>query len=245
MDFGQRASLLGHTDTVTSVSFSPDGKYVVSGSGDNSVKIWSTESGEVVRTLNGHTNNVTSVSFSPDGKYVVSGSEDNSVKIWSTESGEVVRTLNGHTSVVRSVSFSPDGKYVVSGSGDKCVKIWSTESGEVVRTLNGHTSTVTSVSFSPDGKYVVESVKIWSTETFELQGPEVPIPAAMKSNRVFEGMTVSSAGNSVLLKIKNDALLVFNLGEPVLSCKKGLLKDAEISLNSRKLLEQLGGSSFS
>ena len=67
--------------STVSVSFSPDGKYVVSGSGamfgsgDNSVKIWSTESGEVVRTLNGHTSAVNSVSFSPDGKYaVVSGS---------------------------------------------------------------------------------------------------------------------------------------------------------------------------
>ena len=60
----------GHTEEVRSVSFSPDGKYVVSGSDDKSVKIWSTESGEVVRTLNGHTNNVYSVSFSPDGKYV-------------------------------------------------------------------------------------------------------------------------------------------------------------------------------
>ncbi|CAB4911310.1 unannotated protein [freshwater metagenome] len=162
VDFGQRASLLGHYcryGPVRSVSFSPDGKYVVSGSNDKSLNIWSTslniwstesgevvrtlngptESGEVVRTLNGHTSAVYSVSFSPDGKYVVSGSGDKSVKIWTTESGEVVRTLNGHTSAVNSVSFSPDGKYVASGSGDKSVKIWTTESGEVVRTLNGHT----------------------------------------------------------------------------------------------------------
>ncbi|MSW64160.1 MAG: hypothetical protein F2825_04620 [Actinobacteria bacterium] len=124
---------------VNSVSFSPDGKYVVSGSGDKSVKIWSTESGEVVRRLNGHTSDVNSVSFSPDGKYVVSGSgsgyrydgnfkhsSDNSVKIWSTESGEVVRAWNGHIFAVMSVSFSPDGKYVVSGSDDESVKIWST-----------------------------------------------------------------------------------------------------------------------
>ena len=191
-----------------------------------------------------------SVSFSPDGKYVVSGSSDNSaVKIWLTESGEVVRTLNGHTSAVMSVSFSPDGKYVVSGSCDNSVKIWSTESGEVVRTLNGHTDYVYSVSFSPDGKYVVsgssdKSVNIWSTKTFELQGPEVPIPAAMKSNRVFEGMTVTSEGNSVLLK-NNSTFLLRHFNEiRVLSCKKALLRDAEISLNSRKLLEQLGSSSF-
>ena len=69
------------------------------------MKIWSTESGEIVRTLNGHTQSVHSVSFSPDGKYVVSGSDDKSVKIWSTESGEVLRTLNGHTSDVNSECF--------------------------------------------------------------------------------------------------------------------------------------------
>ena len=80
-------TLNGHTDLVRSVSFSPDGKYVVSGSCDNSVKIWRMESGKVVRTLNGHTSAVASVSFSPDFKYAVSGSCDKSVKIWSTESG--------------------------------------------------------------------------------------------------------------------------------------------------------------
>ena len=183
VEFGQRAMLLGHTDSVTSVAVSSDGKYVVSGSEDKSVKIWSTETGDVVQSLTGHTDGVLSVAVSSDGKYVVSGSWDNSVKIWSTKTGDVVWTLTGHTSDVSSVTVSSDGKYVVSGSGDKSVKIWSTETGDVVRTLTGHTSDVSSVAVSSDGKYVVSgskdySVKIWSTDgsrvPYDLLNPTVP-----------------------------------------------------------------------
>ena len=148
-------------------AFSNDGKYIVSGSNNGNVKIWSTETGDVVRALTGHTRVVTSVAFSRDGKYVVSGSNDKSVKIWSTKTGDVKWSLT-NTEMVTSVAFSNDGKYVVSGSHDKSVKIWSTETGNIVHTLTD--TGVWSVAFSSDGKYVVsgsddKSVKIWSTAT--------------------------------------------------------------------------------
>jgi WD40 repeat protein len=80
----------GHSQYVTSVSFSPDGASIVSGSLDNTVKVWSVESGECVTTFEGHSDAVTSVSFSPDGASIVSGSWDKTVKVWSVESGECV-----------------------------------------------------------------------------------------------------------------------------------------------------------
>ena len=81
----------GHTSEVRSVAFSPDGKFVVSGSDDNTVRMWRTDTGENVQTLEGHTGRVESVAFSPDGKYVVTGSIDKTVRIWHVESGQVVR----------------------------------------------------------------------------------------------------------------------------------------------------------
>jgi len=74
--------LEGHTDDVLSVAFSPDGRRIVSGSLDNSVRVWDSLTGEVQNILEGHTNSVWSVAFSPDGRRIVSGSLDNSVRVW-------------------------------------------------------------------------------------------------------------------------------------------------------------------
>ncbi|KAJ7254335.1 WD40-repeat-containing domain protein [Mycena haematopus] len=147
-----------HTGAVNSVAFSPDGKWIVSGSDDKTVRVWDSESGEVVAgPFNGHTNCVNSVAFSPNGKYIVSGSDDNTVCVWDAESGEVVAgPLHGHTSWVKSVAFSPDSKHIVSGSNDLTVCVWDAESGEVVAgPFNGHTDCVNSVAFSPDNKQIV------------------------------------------------------------------------------------------
>jgi WD40 repeat protein len=76
----------GHRDKVCSVAFSPDSKYLASGSRDNMVKLWSVESQKEVSTLQGHTSWVMSVAFSPDSKYLASGSYDKTVKLWSVES---------------------------------------------------------------------------------------------------------------------------------------------------------------
>jgi len=75
-------TLTGHSNLVWSVNYSPDGKYLASGSGDNSIKIWEPTTGNCIRTLTGHSSWVSSVNYSPDGKYLASGSDDNSIKIW-------------------------------------------------------------------------------------------------------------------------------------------------------------------
>jgi WD40 repeat protein len=93
-----------------SVAFSPDGKQVVSGSDDNTVRLWDAATGAQLQTLKGHTGWINSVAFSPDGKQVVSGSDDNTVRPWDAATGAQLQTLEGHTGFVNSVAFSPDGK---------------------------------------------------------------------------------------------------------------------------------------
>ncbi|KIJ46783.1 hypothetical protein M422DRAFT_249517 [Sphaerobolus stellatus SS14] len=162
-----------HRDLVWSVSFSPDGRYIASGSCDHTVRLWSVETGMPVgQPYEGHTNSVSSVSFSPDGRYIASGSYDHTVHMWSVETGMPVgQPYEEHTNLVSSVSFSPDGRYIASGSYDHTVRMWSVETGMPVgQPYEGHTNSVRSVSFLPDGRYITSgsddhSVHLWSVET--------------------------------------------------------------------------------
>ena len=159
-----------HEESVNSASFSPDGRRIVSASGDRTVRIWDAATGECIRTLEGHTSYIRSASFSPDGRRIVSASDDNTVRIWDAATGDCLRTLEGHTDEVNSASFSLDGSRIVSASDDETVRIWDAATGDCLRTLEGHARTVLSASFSPDGHRIVsasydKTVRIWDAAT--------------------------------------------------------------------------------
>jgi len=117
--------LSGHTDWVRSVAFSPDGKRIVSGSDDNSLRLWDAVKGVPLNEpLTGHTGRVTSVAFAPDGKHLVSGSFDKAVRLWDADKGIALgEPIVDATSRFVTVAFSPDGRHVASGGGDKIVTI--------------------------------------------------------------------------------------------------------------------------
>jgi uncharacterized delta-60 repeat protein len=182
----------GHTDAVTSVAFSLDGKYILTGSLDNTAKLWDATTGAAVRNFSGHAGPVESVAFSLDGKYVLTGSSDKTAKLWVAATGALVQTFSDPPNTVvrtsvemkrsnHSVAFSPDGKYVLTGSDDGNARLWDTATGALVRTFSGQTNIVRSVAFSPDGKYALtggldDTVRLWDAatgaqvRTFELTG---------------------------------------------------------------------------
>ena len=118
------AAQLGHAGRVNAVVYSPDGRWLLTGSNDGTARLWDAASGRELRSLKGYTSAVMSVAFSPDGKRLASGSADNTVKVWDAQTGQQILTLKGHTNDVTGVAFSPDSKRIVSGSADKTVKVW-------------------------------------------------------------------------------------------------------------------------
>ncbi|MCU0288600.1 MAG: WD40 repeat domain-containing protein, partial [Acidobacteria bacterium] len=113
------AILQGHSERVTSMAFSVDGKIIVTGSVEKTIRLWDMESQGEIAMLPGHTETVLSVAISPDSKTIASGSEDNTIRLWDIETKKEIATLTGHTDRVTVVAFSADGKTIVSGSWDE------------------------------------------------------------------------------------------------------------------------------
>ncbi len=117
-------TLTGHTHIVSSLAISQDGKLLLSGSLDHTIKIWHLETGQIIQTLNGHTDAINAIALSPDGQTLASASTDKTIKIWHTKTGNLLSTFTGHTKPVTSIAFSPNGETLASASTDKTIKIW-------------------------------------------------------------------------------------------------------------------------
>ena len=137
---------------VNCVSVLPDGR-IVSGSSDNTISVWNTNSGQCTMTLKGHNGSVRCVLVLPDGS-IVSGSSDNTIRAWNPNNGKCTMILK-YRCPVYCVSVLPDGR-IVSGSGDGTVSVWNTNSGQCTMILKGHNGyvPVRCVSVLPDGSIV-------------------------------------------------------------------------------------------
>ncbi|CAE7167718.1 unnamed protein product [Rhizoctonia solani] len=168
----------GHTGWVRSVAYSPDGKSVVSGSSDKTVRIWNAHgSSSIGEPLRGHSDFVYSVSYSPLGNLIASASHDKTIRLWDTTTGQQSGDVLKGDHPFLPLAFSPDGKLIASGSAGSptssigcAVQLWDVQTRKAVsEPFKGHANIVLSVSFSPDGAWLVsgsydETIRIWDAE---------------------------------------------------------------------------------
>ncbi|KAG8857862.1 hypothetical protein FRB96_005581 [Tulasnella sp. 330] len=167
------------------IAWSPDGKTIVSGSDDNTLRFWDASTGAPIgEPLEGHISAVRCAAWSPDGKTIVSGSNDKSLRFWNASTrAPIGEPLWGHTHGVLCAAWSPDGKTIVSGSDDKTLRFWNASTGAPIgeplyghtegvlatlrRALEGHNDSVQCTAWSPDGKTIVSrsddnTFRFWS-----------------------------------------------------------------------------------
>ncbi|NEO34429.1 MAG: NACHT domain-containing protein [Symploca sp. SIO3C6] len=194
-------------DSVYSLRFSPDGKFLAGGDSDGVIHLWEAASGREILTCIGHQDGVHSVSWSDDAQTFASGSGDKTIKLWDLKQGTCVLTLEGHQDGVNSVAWSDDGQTLASGSGDNTVKLWDLKQGTCVLTLEGHQAWVNSVAWSDDGQTLASgsgdnTVKLWDINNgiclLTLEGHQAWVNSVAWSD---DGQTLASGSGDNTVKL--------------------------------------------
>jgi tricorn protease-like protein len=187
-----------HLSLVESLAYSPDGKYLASGSFQE-VILWDAQTGQLQQKIGGFADRVVALGFSPDGKVLATGggapTEEGEIKVFEVPSGKLIVDIkNGHSDTVFGVSVSPDGTKLATCGADKFVKVFELPSGKFIKAFEGHTHHVLDVGWKSDGKLLASAgadntVKIWNYETGEQKQTIANIHQKQVTRLVFVGKT--------------------------------------------------------
>ncbi|XXR59394.1 protein kinase [Sorangium sp. So ce385] len=214
---GVARAVLSHPDLVLWVSYSPDGKHLLTACADRTVRVWNADGtgGRVV--LRDPESTVNSAAFSPDGERIVTASDDRSARVWNADGAGEPVVLRGHADRVYSAVFSPDSKRIVTASEDGTARVWNADgTGEPI-VLRGHAEGIHAAAFSPDGKRIVtasydRTARVWDAngagELLVLRGHENGLNAAAFSP---DGKRIVTASEDGTARVWN----ADGMGEPL------------------------------
>ncbi|MBW4489826.1 MAG: PD40 domain-containing protein [Trichocoleus desertorum ATA4-8-CV12] len=199
----ERQRLEQHRDSVTSLSFSPNGQNLASASADQTILLWRLD-GSLQTRISGHRDRVTAVQFSPDGQQIVSSSADQTVRLWQAN-GTPLQVLRGHTATITTTSFSPDGQVLASASSDGTIKLWH-RNGTPLKTWTDRGVSIQHLSFSPQGQTLAAANSDGSIKIWRLNGT---LQQTLKGHKGAVNMVRFSPNGQVLASASNDQTIRF------------------------------------
>jgi len=219
----ERNRLQGHTFSVNDISFSPDGKLLISGSDDRTIKIWQDNGQE--KSLSKqifHDKNIKTISFNPRKNIIASADEGGTIKLWNLD-GSINRAFPKLSGSINSIKFSPNGQMLASCSSDGIIRLWNLK-GEIIQSWKAHDGSINSINFSHDrdGKFIISGgddrkikLWIWNNKRYELKNEFPPQQKASITSVVFspnnQWIASASTDNTVIIwtldgKIKPTAI---------------------------------------
>ncbi|GAB2510450.1 hypothetical protein GCM10027167_10600 [Nocardia heshunensis] len=231
--------LQGHDGRITSVAVSADGKHIVSGSSDKTVKVWELANGHLQRTIEAHDREVSAIAVSADGQRIVSGGFDDTTRVWILASGRRERTLSNHSGHVYAVAVTADSEHIVVGGSDRSVQIWNRADGRLEARLPEHRSYIKAVAVSADDRYIVSgsndgTVRVWDFDTLDvlhsLRGPA----------RGVEAVAISGDGSFVVSGNFDGTVRIWDLAdtaaERVLKGHVGRVHAVAVTVDGKRIV---------
>jgi WD40 repeat protein/serine/threonine protein kinase len=215
----------GHKDEAWAVAYAPDGELLASGSDDDdteTIKLWDSKSGRLVRGWHGGAGTTASLAFSPDGTTLASAhlTRHENVRLWDVKTGKRLATLEGHTARARTIAFHPNGELLASAGSDKTIRLWDVEKRRCVRMLKGHEDTIHKLVFAPDGMQLASAASDGTVRLWDLA--ESQIARTLAGPEKFTAVAFSPDGRTLAAADEDGSI---TLWDAATGAQRGLLRD--------------------
>lgn len=228
----EKNQLNSHQKSITAINFSPNGRYLVSGSQDHLVKLWDLQNSQYLN-LSDHQDQVTAVEFSPNGQYIASASLDKTVKIWNIQ-GNLVKNITQYQAAVIALNYSQDGQYLATASADNLIKIWDSQ-GNLYQSFPAREGGINALTFSPNSQLLATTSNDATVRMWDLQGN---LKQTFKQDQPILSLKFSPDGSKIITSNQDHYIYIFDLKGQIISkfnAHDNLIRNITISPNGQEL----------